>query len=171
MPYVVLPGSIRHTLALHRTARLPAGLSSCFVLLACELARDSGPPDAAPDFFSVHGVVEDPGPDARLCEILGTGDTIAVQPLPVVGLTHMDSARVRMDPRPFVTVFLTPEGSATLAEATRAKVGLRLAIGLDGRVVAMPLITTELRSNHLPPMPQADTAPAPRPVPAGGGHA
>ena len=48
------------------------------------------------------------------------------------------------DRRPTVAFQLTPEGAARFAALTKANVGRRIAILVDGRVVAAPRIQTEM---------------------------
>ena len=48
------------------------------------------------------------------------------------------------DRRPTVAFQLTPEGAARFAALTKANVGRRVAILVDGRVVAAPRIQTEM---------------------------
>lgn len=48
------------------------------------------------------------------------------------------------DHRPTVAFQLTPEGAARFAALTKANVGRRIAILVDGRVVAAPRIQTEM---------------------------
>ena len=127
---------------------------------ACGADPDTARAAAEPEIFSLHWPAEQLATDVRMCVIAATGETIALDPDPIVGLAHVDSAYLADPADDFVTVRWTPHGRATLAAATAQRIGERLAIVIEDEVVELPVINQSLDIEALPLMPMQSSAAA-----------
>jgi preprotein translocase subunit SecD len=119
---------------------------------ACETARV--PPGAAQSptarkrasvqFFLIY---EAPASDLAERKVEATGETVFLAAKPDLTNADIAWAEMQVDPissRPSVLVHFTPVGTDKLAALTKQNIGRRMAIILDGRVLATPLITSEI---------------------------
>lgn len=128
---------------------------AALVLVALTACAEDPTPQAEDrtfDFVSLHWPLEEPDPDARICQVLATGDSISLDPDPLLRLAHFDTARVAPG-SDFVTVTLTDRGAEQLADVTGANIGRQLAVVVDDQVLAMPTIRDEIDSGRLDLMP------------------
>lgn len=142
------------------TGFFAVGILALAFISACEANATRKLLGGAPDFISFHWPTEQPGPDVRMCVIAATGQQIALDPDPIIGVREFERAYLSSPDAKFVTVQLTPSGRKTLAEATSARIGQRLAIVVDDQVVALPVITQSLDIPELPLVPQMSSASA-----------
>lgn len=140
-----------------------AAIAALMMLTLTACPEDPTPKveDRTFDFMSLHWPLEEPAPDARICEVLGTGDPVSLDPEPLLRLAHFDTARVAPG-RNFVTVSLTDRGAAQLADVTGANIGRQLAVVVDDQVLAMPTIRDRIDSGRLDLMPMESRAEAVR---------
>lgn len=124
------------------------------VVWGCDGQREVQVDEQAADLISLHWPASQPAPDSRMCAIVGTGEEIALDPNPIIGLEHIAEAYVASERDNFVTIRLTGPGRATLAESTARRIGDNLAVVVDDRVLAMPLIQSSLDVPEIALMPQ-----------------
>jgi len=124
------------------------------LLVACETApAPTGPMQAAPKPVSVqfYLIYETPGNNLVERTVEATGETILLAGRPDLTERDISWAQVQIDPlssRPSVLVHFTPVGTDKLASLTRQNIGRRMAIIIDGRILATPLITSEIRDGR-----------------------
>lgn len=140
--------------------RLITYLAVGLLLLGCTKAgRDANPSASQFDFLSLHWEARGSTNDVRFCELIRTGERIAVEPEVVLGVRHFAAARVTHDTASstyHVDVALTPEGRSRFKELSSTNIGRRLAIVLDDDVVALPTIWRTVDTETLDLMPTAD---------------
>jgi hypothetical protein len=138
------------------------GLLALIVWAGCN-GQQEPPSNGAPaELISFHWPVDQPTPGVRICRIVGSGEEIALDPNPIVGMEHIAEAYLAREEDDFVTVRLTEAGRVRLAEATADRIGEHLAIVVDDEVWALPLIRSSLDVPELPLRPQQDPAAAAR---------
>ena len=104
---------------------------------------------AAVTFYVIH---ETPGPNLTERKVEATGETILLGAQPDLTNSDVAWAEMAMDrfsTRSLVLVHFSPVGADKLAALTRQNIGRRLAILVSSRVIATPLITTEIRDGRL----------------------
>lgn len=117
------------------------------------------PAGAEPELVSVHWPVSQPDPEARICIDYLTGEEIQVDPEPLLSLRHVREARVEpgsVQP----ALYLTDEGAERLAALTEANIGRALAVVIDGRVMAQPVIRAAITGGQMDFVPMRDAAEA-----------
>jgi preprotein translocase subunit SecD len=96
--------------------------------------------------LAVHRAELEAGPDLSAVSIPGRSDAVFIHG--AVDLTEADVASASLVPdnegRPAVLLRLTDDGAARLAELSRAHLGRPVAVFVDGRPVATPVIVSEL---------------------------
>jgi preprotein translocase subunit SecD len=142
------------------TGFFAVGLLALTFISACDANATRTLRGGEHDLLSFHWPIEQPGPDVRMCVIAATGQQIALDRDPIIGVREFERAYLSTPDAHFVTVQLTPSGRTTLAEATSARIGQRLAIVVDDQVVALPVITQSLDVPELPLVPQMSAASA-----------
>jgi len=124
------------------------------MLVACATPPAPGPGQAAPkrvsvQFYLVH---EEPGPDIVERKVAGTGETVFLAQKPDLTESDMAWAQTQVDRlsgRASVLAHFTIEGSDKLAALTRRNIGRRIAIVIDGKIIATPLITSQIPNGRL----------------------
>ena len=133
--------------------------AALLVVSGCGADSDVAPEAPDTDFITLHWALEEPHPGARMCEVMGTGEKIPLDPEPVLPMSQFDTAWTHPGDK-HITVRLTEPGAETLSRVTRSSIGRRIAIVVDDQVAAMPVIQAEIKSAELQLMPQvsADAA-------------
>lgn len=104
------------------------------------------------DFISIHWPIDQPDVEARICIDYSTGAEIRVDPEPLISMRHFSAARVESGAvQPMVR--LTDVGAERLATLTEANIGRALAVVVDGRVMAQPVIRAAITSGVIELMP------------------
>jgi hypothetical protein len=148
------------TIGANRRGLLAVVMLAVALISACEASPGSILRGGEHDFISLHWPTEQPGADVRMCVIAATGQQIALDPDAIIGVREFERAYLSPPEANFVTVQLTPSGRKTLADATSARIGQRLAIVIDDQVVALPVIMRSLDIPELQLVQQMSTASA-----------
>ncbi|MCX8037661.1 MAG: hypothetical protein N3D11_11580 [Candidatus Sumerlaeia bacterium] len=125
-------------------------------MTACEtppvepLPRPAGLPPAP--LFQIYLIHEEPGPNVVERRVEKTGETIFLARRPDATEYDMAWAEVQVDRitgRPSVLAHFTIEGADKLALLTAQNIGRRMALIMDGRVLATPLIIAPIRDGRI----------------------
>jgi hypothetical protein len=123
----------------------PGAPGAGFSLRLVDEGAGAGPPPTAGDQLALMlgaSATARPGAPAGL---------VWLRPEAIVDRSALESARSSIDAnlRPIIELRLTEEGAQRLAEATRDNAGRRLAVVLDGQVLTVAVIQTEIASGFL----------------------
>jgi len=109
--------------------------------------------------FEIRKVLDEPSEDSEHVVLLHRAkdntqevkEVLNVAKTPVLDQSAVKAAKVVADEisgKPQVEVSFTEEGRTRFAEITRANVGKRLAILVEGKVIIAPIIRTEIRDGR-----------------------
>jgi preprotein translocase subunit SecD len=127
-----------------RTSLFLALLIGPFLLSARPVAPAKAADPVAVLEFRLVPEAEKPG--LLRVPILGTDETIAVEPEVLMDARAVASAKANLDAmgRPQIALTFTPEGAKTFAEITRKNVRRKLAMLADGKMLSAPVIQAEI---------------------------
>jgi len=125
------------------------GLSSATGVAASRL---TGPSASASQTtkLDVRLAEQAPGPGLSEASVSGSGDKLYLHPETVVSNADVTFARVVPGDRPAtfnVGIMFTSDGSSKMEKATQSHLNKPLAILLNGRVVAAPILRSQIRGS------------------------
>ncbi len=127
----------------HRTALLMLAAA----LLLCAAGCGDGQGDG--DFLQFRVAEDAPGEGLQAVKAELLGRDIYLHPEILLNEGHIDTAAVILQhARPMVSLELTEEGAAVMAELTAANVGKRIAILVDGEIVSAPVCREQITSRR-----------------------
>ena len=127
------------------------------------VAGQGTPSSSTDDFISMHWEAASTSESVLWYELSGSSERVAVEPEAVLGTRHFVTARVtgnQSSGNLTVEVEMTAEGQRRIRELSSANIGRRLAIVLDGDVMAIPKVMSAVGGTAFPlgPMLDAGTA-------------
>jgi hypothetical protein len=141
------------------------GLITIMVLLIGCSADSHRPEGSAAEYSSIslHWEAVGPSNDVRWCDLLGSGQRLALDTGVVLETRHFAGARVAHDEAKntyVVEVVMTEEGRRRMKELSSSNLGRRLAIVLDDDIVALATVSHPIDSDalNLPTMTDSATA-------------
>jgi len=128
---------------------------SLLTLAACETPPTPGDlssPSAKQISIEFHLVHDLPRANSIERKVEATGETIYLASRPDLTEREIDWAEMQRDPltsRPSVAVYFTRPGTDKLASLTRHNIGRALAIVIDGKVLSVPYISSEIPTGRV----------------------
>jgi preprotein translocase subunit SecD len=144
--------------------RLAAVIAALLLVVGCR--TDAGRADRSTSeygYLSLHWEAAGPSNDVRWCDLVSSGQRIALDPGPVLAMRHFAAARTAHDGESdtyFVEVEMTAEGRERMKELSARNVGRRLAIVVEDDIVALATVSRPIDADalNLPTMPDSMTA-------------